>query len=310
MLDYSDNECANTREFIMMKRAADAAPKTRIDTGSCPVAFDGTDAGFHLHVIASGSKGNAALVVTRGYAVLVDCGITKKAFFDACESLSFDPARIRAVIVTHEHSDHTKGLGVTLRGLKKLGCSPLLLTTEGTHEASSELGKLADTVEISHIRPGQDTNLGDMSLQFFSTSHDAADPIGIAFETYANGVRDTLGYATDTGYLTDGARSSLAGSRILALESNHDDHMLDIGPYPTVLKRRVASESGHLSNVQAAEAVEVLYSDRLEAVVGMHLSETNNTPHLVRATLEAAVARIGGSAEVHTAYQSVPVSVG
>lgn len=149
-----------------------------------------------------------------------------------------------------------------------------------------------------------------MTIQFFPTSHDAAEPIGMAFETRVENGHDVLGYLTDSGFFPDGARSTFAEARLIALESNHDAHLLEIGPYPSVLKRRVASDLGHLSNAQAAEAVPLFVSEHLETVIGMHLSETNNQPRLARMSFEAAFDRIGASPHVYTAYQGKPVSIG
>lgn len=300
---------ALTREYIQKTRAtADAsAPHP---TGNALQDFARPDAAFHLHVLASGSKGNAAVVETPDTAILIDCGLSKKAFMAACDTVGFDPARIEAVIVTHEHTDHTKGLGVTLRGLRAKGALPRVYATQGTRDASAELAKIAGAFPITCVENTQALSIGTVNVQFIPTSHDAADPVCMVFESLRNGFRDVLGFATDTGIVPDGLAGALTGARLLALESNHDAHMLQAGPYPASLKRRVAGDHGHLSNEQSDEALDDLLQPGLETVIGMHLSETNNLPRLARAALEDAVARTGHDAQVFTGFQGLPVSIG
>lgn len=264
---------------------------------------------FRLHVIASGSKGNAAVLETPSTCLLIDCGITKKRFLAGCDALGFDPARISSVIVTHEHSDHTKGLGVTLRGLRKLGTVPTIYTTQGTFNASGELKKIDDDFPIEFIAHAQDLSLGSIHVQFVPTSHDAADPVCMVFETFGVHGRDVLGYVTDTGIFPDGLADLLGEARILAMESNHDERMLANGPYPALLKRRISGEEGHLSNAQSDSALEALLSSSLETVIGMHLSETNNLPSLARSGFQQVVERNTHPARILTDSQSKPLTL-
>lgn len=264
---------------------------------------------LRLHVLASGSKGNAAVVedARTGDGVLVDCGICKRDFLGRCAEAGFDVRRLRAVLVTHDHADHTKGLGVVMRGLAKLGAKPTLWTSEKVRDASAPVREAIDQglCSFAPLRDGDVVCAGTMEVRTFATSHDAAESFGFRFECAG----DALGFMTDTGVMPAAAREALADVRLLALEANHDAAMLREGPYPFPVKQRIASERGHLSNEQAAEALSSLLGGRLRAVVAMHVSQNNNTYEAAREALEAAVAAAGHDVRVLVAYQDRLVSV-
>lgn len=261
-----------------------------------------------LHVLASGSRGNAAIVedTITGYGVLVDCGICKRDFFTRTSEAGFDPAKLAAIVITHEHTDHTKGLGVVSRGLAKGGLMPAIYVDEAVRRASKEIRAIDDANDVRAFRAGDTLSLAGMSVNVFPTSHDAAASCGFRFEGIGG---DSVGFMTDTGIVTGEADEALSGVRLLALESNHDVQMLADGPYPYPVKRRVGSERGHLSNVQAAEELETLLCNELEQVVAMHISQNNNTYRLPTETLAAVVERADHSAQVQAAYQTMLVSV-
>jgi phosphoribosyl 1,2-cyclic phosphodiesterase len=311
MYDTNPSENGYTREQIERSRALSGSDSaTSLHSPQALSDFSEGRTGFHLHVIASGSKGNASIVETPTTCLLIDCGITKKAFMSGCEEVGFDPARIEAVLVTHEHTDHTKGLGVTLRGLRKLGRIPQICATQGTIDHSLELQAIASDFPISPIVHDQSMSIGAINIQFVPTSHDAADPVCMAFETECAAGRDVLGYVTDTGVFPDGLPSLLGDARVMALESNHDERMLREGPYPYALKQRVASDEGHLSNDQSDEALASLLNNKLQTVIGMHLSETNNVPRLARAGFQQVVDNWGHTATVYIGRQRMPLSIG
>lgn len=237
---------------------------------------------IHLHVLASGSKGNAALVEGPDGLVLIDCGVSRKCLHERAAELGVDPTRIVAAVFTHEHSDHVSGASVFCRRFE----GPLLATA-GTIAARDYLARLPFEV-ISH---DDAFCLAGMVVHTFPTSHDVADPFGLRFSVIdGDGVElDALGWCTDTGRLTDAARELLHGVRTLGLEANHDIGMLRNGPYPSFLKARVAGDHGHLSNDQSAEALPDLITDDTETVVALHLSEQNNRPSLAVRTLAEAV---------------------
>ncbi len=261
-----------------------------------------------VHVLASGSRGNATVVedTATGAGVLVDCGICKRDFFARCEEAGFDPANLAAVLVTHEHTDHTKGLGVVLRGLAKAGVRPPVYAERAVRAASREVAALGEACDVRAFSAGEALSLAGMQVGAFRTSHDAAASCGFRFEA-AGG--DAAGLMTDTGTVTGEAHEALLGVRLLAIEANHDPRMLAEGPYPYPVKHRVASDAGHLSNGQAAEELARLLHAGLEQVVAMHISQNNNTYRLPVEALAAALSREGHPAAVRAAYQDMLVSV-
>lgn len=267
-----------------------------------------------LHVLASGSSGNAAVVenVVTGAGVLIDCGICKRDFLSRCDQAGFDPARIEAAFVTHEHGDHVKGLGVVLRGLAKLGCQPPIYVARGCVANSDALAKVTEAFEVRELAAAAGASVieaAGVRVIPFATSHDAAASFGFRIEDAADG--DAIGYLTDSGVVTPAAHAALADVRILALESNHDPKMLAAGPYPYVIKQRIASNSGHLSNGQAAAELGTLVAESRAAgqrlpqtVVAMHVSQNNNDYSLARRSLEAALGDAGCYAETLCGYQA------
>ena len=263
---------------------------------------------LRLHVIASGSKGNCSVVENRttGELVVIDCGISKKAFMEGCRECGIDPVHVAGILVTHEHSDHVKGLGVMTRGLARLGVAPALYASAAVHGASMDIRAIENAVDIRHFKSGDDLVIGGVSVHAFATSHDAAESFGFRFDCG----EDSIGFMTDTGVVTGEAAESLCSCRVLAIESNHDMDMLVNGPYPYYLKRRIAGDHGHLSNAQSAELLQTLLCDELEEVVGMHVSQNNNTYRLPVDALAAALSRECHPAQARVGYQARIVSAG
>lgn len=220
---------------------------------------------FKLLIAASGSKANATLVIHNEKAVLIDCGTSYKALCETLKSAGLEPSVISAVLVTHSHSDHTKGLATLAKklsvpfysGVDVCGCD-----------------RFCEGVEI-----------GGMKINSFCCSHDV-DCVG--YKISADG--KTLAVATDTGVVTECMLGELTGCDAVMLECNHDPEMLKNGPYPFQLKQRIASKEGHLSNGDCAKTITHLAHTGTTTAVLAHLSETNNTPlvamHTVRSELE------------------------
>lgn len=262
---------------------------------------------LELHILASGSRGNAAVVenAETGRSVLIDCGICKRDFFARCDAARVDPAAIDAILITHEHGDHTKGLGVLMRGLAKLGRRPAVYAAPETVRASKPLQEVRDAYDVRPLESERPLSAAGLDIFPFPTSHDAAASFGFRIEAHG----DAAGFMTDTGIVTGAAHAHLRDVRLLALESNHDEKMLREGPYPFAVKRRIASDTGHLSNDQAANELAALLSTRLEAVAAMHVSENNNEYDLAKRALAAVIAREGHPARVLCGYQGRPTTL-
>ena len=257
-----------------------------------------------LHVIASGSKGNASVVedTSTGACICIDCGISAREFFEGLRSSGIAPENLRAILITHDHTDHTKGLGVVLRGLRKHGIEVPVFANAETRRVSADIRTIAEDFAFEDLELDRPLAFDGMDVLPFRTSHDAPFSCGFRLETGG----DALGYLTDSGILTPEARAALARTRILALESNHDPTMLATGPYPSWLKARVGGERGHLSNVQAAEALDELRWPGLEQVIAMHISENNNTYLLPPKVLAGALGTGEGAPSVVSAFQHLP----
>ncbi len=226
-------------------------------------------------VLASGSNGNATLVSSGGTSLLVDAGVSALQVRRRLEAFGRSPSKISGVLLTHEHSDHVRGLEVLLKR------HPVpVWATAGTWSAlavrASRGGELVS---------GRVQRVGGLQVLPVATSHDAREPVALLIDDGTARVA----LCTDTGIFTALLAQRLAGCDVLLIETNHDADMLRHGPYPWSLKQRIASRLGHLGNHQASEAVEQVRSRALQAVVGLHLSEHNNLPDLARASVGAVV---------------------
>lgn len=240
-----------------------------------------------LIVLASGSSGNCALVESGGRAVLLDAGISARETLRRIAAAGADGARIEAILLTHEHVDHVRGARVLAR---RLGVP--VMATAGTLQSAA--GCLADVPETTEIGRRDRFSVAGLRVRSFATEHDASESCGYVFES-RRGHR--VGVATDTGVVTPEIADALAGCHALGLESNHDVRMLEAGPYPPFLKRRIAGDHGHLSNTAAAVALGGLGWKGLAHVYALHLSEQNNTPEHAQAAL---VRSLGDSATLET----------
>jgi len=174
---------------------------------------------------------------------------------------------VSALVVTHEHSDHIKGLEVWCKHWN----GPVF-SSRGTLASKESLAHLS----VEEFDPGDTLSIAGVHIQTYSTSHDVVNPVGYRFDAQG----DSVGFATDTGELSKHAIDTLKDCRILALESNHDVAMLRQGDYPRFLQERILSAKGHLSNDQAADAARALVTDRTEQLIAMHISQDNNRPSL------------------------------
>jgi len=232
--------------------------------------------------LGSGSRGNATLIEAGGTRVLLDCGFSVKELGRRLQALGVDADSLDAVLVTHEHGDHTKGVGALARRYKL----PVWMT-DGTLR-KGRFGELPERRRFSsHQEP---FTIGDLEVTPYPVPHDAREPAQFVFG-YA-GLR--LGVLTDAGTITPYATETLQQCDALMLECNHDTEMLANGPYPPPLQARVGGRLGHLNNRQAAQLLQQIDHERLRHLVAAHLSEQNNTPDLAREALLAAAPALEG----------------
>jgi phosphoribosyl 1,2-cyclic phosphodiesterase len=249
-------------------------------------------------VLGSGSRGNAILVEADGSRVLVDAGFSARDLARRMESRGVAPDSLDGIVITHDHTDHTRGMGVFAR---RHG-TPLYLT-RGTREVCASL--LRGEEILREYRAGAPFRVGALQVEPFITVHDAREPVGVAL--VAPDTRSRLGVATDLGRPTAGIRHALSRCDILVLEANHDEVLLQEAPYPWSVKARIRSSHGHLSNHAAARFAQELYHDDLLAVVLAHLSAESNRPEMARRAVRSALREVGYRGVVAVAEQDAPL---
>lgn len=226
--------------------------------------------GLLFQVLASGSKGNSVLVCSETTRVLFDAGLSAKEILRRLDLTGVGANELSGIIVSHEHQDHVCGVGTLSRRFDL----PVYLSQGTLEQLPTQVGKLPGR---QLFQTGAAFVVGDILIEPFAISHDAAEPAG--FVICHNGTR--LGICTDCGTATQLVRARLKDCGALVIEANHDIQMLLTGPYPAMLKQRIRSRHGHLSNDDTFQLLEELLHDQLQAVVFAHLSETNNHPHLI-----------------------------
>ena len=262
---------------------------------------------MRVSILASGSSGNLTLLETEHTRLVVDAGLGKRETLARLAAIETDVDHIDGILITHEHNDHCIGLPQML-GLWK---APLYVTepTMGALQRGlpETLGKRLRGVETIHA--GQCFTVGDIEIHAFAVPHDAADPIGFTFRS--DGVK--LALVTDLGYMPALVRVHLRAADCLVLESNHDLDMLKVGPYPWMVKQRVLSRTGHLSNHAVSEflADPEGFDAGARFLVLAHLSQENNNPDLARLSAEEALSRRPAEAafggQLLVASQDVPL---
>lgn len=220
-------------------------------------------------ILGSSSSGNAILVTTDTTRVLVDSGFSYKRLAAALGQLDLAPEALDAVLITHEHSDHVRGLGPLARRIN----APVFMTAACADALPSYVGAIPNLV---CFESGDTLRFNGLEAVSFNVSHDAADPVNYVFR--ANGA--ALGLATDCGHCSQLTRSRLAGANALVIEANYCPDLLRKGPYPPQVQQRIRSRIGHLSNSDMQRLVSEVYHEALRLVVLCHISRDNNTPEL------------------------------
>ena len=216
----------------------------------------------------SGSSGNSLFVQSDNAKVLIDCGVSSKKIEEALNSMEVDASSIDAILVTHEHSDHIAGVGTLSRNYN----IPVYANSSTMSGIISCIGDLHDR-NIRIINQGTPFSIRSMEITPFSIPHDAADPVGYTVLTE----NKRLSVATDTGHITKSMLINMSKSDSVLIESNHDVDMVKNGKYPYILKKRILSDTGHLSNDKAAWLSTQLALWGTKKIMLGHLSENNNT---------------------------------
>ena len=220
---------------------------------------------MRFSVLASGSGGNACYVETARTRILIDAGLSCRELMRRLETVKADPKALDALVITHEHVDHMRGAGPLARLLD----IPVYINRSTFRKSLRTLGNLSKPMTI---HTGQTITIKDLSIGTFTKCHDTADPMGLVLSS--DGAR--LGLITDLGRSTQVVEDRLRGCHGLIIEFNHDQKMLENGPYPWEVKRRIKGPEGHLSNQQAGELLEAVAHKDLDLVILAHISKVNN----------------------------------
>ncbi len=222
-------------------------------------------------IIGSGSKGNSTLLITDSKKILIDVGFSYPKIKMILEKYNYKPSDIDFIILTHEHKDHITGLASLIKKEKKFVYIP-----KGMYKVINKV------VDADYIIPVTDEKfqVDDLTIKLLPTSHDAIDPVGYLIED-----TESLVYMTDTGYISKKNLNIMKNKNYYILESNHDPKMLMDGPYPYILKQRVVSDTGHLSNEMTGKYLNDLIGDKTKEIILAHLSETNNLEDLAIKTV-------------------------
>lgn len=233
--------------------------------------------------LCSSSGGNSTYVGTATEGILIDAGTNNKQLLLSMEKSGISPESIKAVFITHEHTDHINALKV-FAGARKIP----VYATGGTLSGLLNAGVLNGKFPYEKIMP-EGISIGNMHISYFPTSHDAKESCGYRIELPDR----TVGICTDTGKITGEILRNLGDCDLVLLESNYDETLLDFGSYPLSLKARIRSDIGHMSNPLCADTARELLSMGVRRFVLGHLSRENNTPERAFSCTNAVLKRTG-----------------
>ena len=244
------------------------------------------------HPLSSGSKGNLSFLSSKDTRILIDCGLNYKHCLQRLEEANIDPESIDAIIITHEHIDHIRGLEVFCKRHEVT----VLCTSILAMHLKNECGLNLNYKVFSSFEPFY---YGSIHIDPFSISHDAVDPVAFVFTIF--GIR--IGHCTDLGFVSSLVAKKLQLCDVLLLESNHDVGMVHSSMRPQVYKKRVLSRVGHLSNEASSELLEYLHHPKLQRVYLAHLSEECNHPEKALAVHRSSLEAKNKSLDIHIAHQ-------
>ncbi len=239
---------------------------------------------MELFSIASGSSGNCICIGNDRTHVLVDVGLSGKRLEAGLNEAGYSAKEMAGILITHEHSDHIMGLGVLARryGLPIYATAGTIAAIQGP---CRKIVKDIDAGLFHPIRADVPFSVGELEIEAFSISHDAAEPVGYL----AGDGKQKMGVVTDLGMYDDYIIERVSGLSGLLLEANHDERMLEVGPYPYHLKRRIRSSRGHLSNAMSGQLLDRVLNERISRVLLGHLSKENNYERLAYETVRSEV---------------------
>ena len=233
----------------------------------------------------SGSSGNSTYVGTADGGLLIDVGVSARRIVNALRQRDIDPTTIRAVLLTHEHSDHIAGLQVLCR---QFGWP--VIASEGTLDGLSAQNKIDGNQKLYMLPIGRSVSVAGLQVTPFETPHDSRQCYGYRVDSEDG---RSLAMTTDLGYLPESVLQAINGCDFIHIESNHDPVMLQNGPYPYMLKQRIRGPGGHLSNADCAAVLPRLVAAGATRIMLAHLSAHNNTPELAQTTATAALTDAG-----------------
>ncbi|MCP1308509.1 MBL fold metallo-hydrolase [Paenibacillus tyrfis] len=236
--------------------------------------------GIRFCVLGSGSTGNATVVATEEGKVLIDAGLSAKKIDQLLKERGMSASELDAIVVTHEHADHIKGLGAVARKYDL----PVYANEKTWAELDRQIGEIAEEKRCV-MKTGEMLEFGSLQVESYGISHDAAEPVGYCF--YHE--EEKLSVATDLGYMSSKVKEKIQDSDVLVLESNHDIEMLRMGRYPWNIKRRILSDVGHLSNEAAGIGLVDVMTAKTKRVYLAHLSRDHNLMDLARLTVNSMV---------------------
>lgn len=245
---------------------------------------------LRFSVLASGSTGNAFYIESDRTKLLVDAGLSGKEMDRLFAEIDVDPSQISGILVTHEHSDHIKGLGVIARKYQL----PIYANEKTWKRMENSIGKL--TVDQKFIFDSYSVKtFGDIDVESFRVSHDAIEPM---FYTFHQG-NNKVALVTDLGYVSERIKKTIEDADAYVFEANHDVELLRMCRYPWSVKQRILGDSGHISNEDSALALADIISNRTKRIYLAHLSEENNMKDLARMTVDQILKERGIDIEIH-----------
>ncbi len=246
---------------------------------------------LNLYPLYSSSSGNMYLIESKEANILIDIGVTYKKVNEALKFFSKEPSNIDAIFITHEHSDHIKGLNIFIKNNPDIPVYTSVGTSEYIINSLKKCNISYDNIfPISDIK---EIKIKDLTINYFSTSHDAIDPVGYKIKSGDKSIT----IATDLGIMTNEVFTHLKNTSLPVIETNYDKEMLLAGKYPFDVKRRIAGPFGHLSNEDSSQVILKLAKNGTRDFLLSHMSENNNMPELAKETITSTLSLAGFNLE-------------